>query len=136
MDRRTLLELAQVLNCRDSALRRDECGDWRIGGSKGHIYAGSEGFQIFVLGWSTKGWNLAKEALAFAKVTQDGDDEGGLILDRLPDEAEAALIRHWVRIPKKRDVSEETLSRLRQFSFRAGTHKNAPESPSTMGRDV
>src|SRR4029077_584757 len=125
MDRRTLLELAQIINCRDSALRRDECGDWRINGSKGHIYAVPEGFQIFVMGWSTNGWNRAKKALEFAKVTQDGDDEGGLILDRLPNEAEAALIRYWVKIPKKRDVSEETLALLRQFSFRAGKQKNA-----------
>ena len=37
--RRALFALMPSLGCRDLALRRDECGDWRINGSHGHIYA-------------------------------------------------------------------------------------------------
>ena len=119
-----ILKFAEALGNRENALRRDECGDWRISGKHGHIYAVSEGFQIFVMGWTAKGWNAAKKTLHFAKVTQDGDEEGGLIFDRLPSsEVEAALIRHWVGIAKKRDVSEETLTRLRHHGFRAGREK-------------
>jgi hypothetical protein len=36
------------------------------------------------MGWSANGWNRAKRALSFAELTNDGDDEGALILDRLP----------------------------------------------------
>jgi hypothetical protein len=39
MQRPALLKLAEALGCRDNALRRDECGDWRIVGRLGHIYA-------------------------------------------------------------------------------------------------
>jgi hypothetical protein len=91
--RPALLEFAKALGSRDNALRRDECADWRIEGRRGHIYAvpGSLdrphtlGFQIFVMGWTAKGWNLAKAAFkSFADLTNDGDDEGALFLDRLP----------------------------------------------------
>ena len=50
-----LLEFAAALGSRDSALRRDECGDPRIIGGA---------------------WGYAKKAMSFAKVTQDGDEEG------------------------------------------------------------
>ena len=36
--RKALLKLA-ALNSSPTALRRDECGDWRINGSSGHVYA-------------------------------------------------------------------------------------------------
>jgi hypothetical protein len=34
--RETLLKLVEALGCRDAALRRDECGDWRIKGRYEH----------------------------------------------------------------------------------------------------
>ena len=36
--RAALLKLTKALVSRGSALRRDECGDWRIEGSSGHVY--------------------------------------------------------------------------------------------------
>jgi hypothetical protein len=48
MQRPALLELVKALGCRDAAFRRDECGDWRISGKFGHIYAVPERFQIMV----------------------------------------------------------------------------------------
>ena len=42
---------------------------------------------------SALAWTWAKKRLAFAEVTQDGDDEGVLRLHRLPSPAEAAEIR-------------------------------------------
>jgi hypothetical protein len=56
--RPALLELVKALGCRDKALRRDECGDWRVEGRSGHIYAvpgsldrpSTRGFQIFIAG--------------------------------------------------------------------------------------
>jgi hypothetical protein len=118
--REALLSFAKAIGSRDAALRRDECSDWRINGAHGHVFAVPEGFQVFVLDWSAKGWNAAKRALSFAKLCNDGDDEGAFILDRLPTAAEAEVIRHWCRIAKKRAVSEEMLARLRAHGFRAG----------------
>jgi hypothetical protein len=119
--RQALLELVPALGCRDSALHRDECGDWRINGSAGHIYAvprsldepGKPGFMAYVSCETARGWTYAKKALSFAKVTNDGDHEGAFFLGRLPWKAEAEAIRYHCGIPKKRELSEQELERLR-----------------------
>src|SRR5271166_3830045 len=119
--REALLELARALGSRDAALRRDECGDWRISGSCGHIYAVSgSGFMAHVSCETARGWTYAKKALSFAKLTNDGDDEGALFLDRLPSKPEAEALRYHCGIPKKRELSEHELERLRGRGFVAG----------------
>jgi hypothetical protein len=125
--RQALLELMPALGCRDIALRRDECGDPRINGKKGHIYAvpgtiaepNRPGFMIYVMGWSTNGWNKAKKGLSFAKLTNDGDNERALFLDRLPTKAEALAMRRWVGLAKKTEYSEETLAAMADRLARA-----------------
>jgi hypothetical protein len=121
--RPALLAFAKALGCRDNALRRDECGDRRFNGTHGHIYAvpGSldrprtPGFQIFVMGWSANGWNRARKAIStFADVTNDGDDEGALFVDRLPTAEEAEVIRHWCGIAKRQTYTEEQLVGMRE----------------------
>ena len=61
--------------------------------------------------------DLCSGALSFAKVIADGDAEGGLFLDRFPTKAEAASIRRYCGIPKRREVSEAELDRLRSVGF-------------------
>jgi hypothetical protein len=125
--RPALLDFVEALGCRLSALRRDECGDWAIFGKFGHIYAvpGSldrpktPGLQIVVIGWSANGWNRAKRALAFASLTNNGDDEGALFIDRLPTPAEAEIIRHYVGVAKKAEFSDEVLARKREQALKA-----------------
>ena len=134
MARAALLDLAKALTSRDAALRRDECGEWRIDGRGGHVYAvpgtlddpDRPGFMIHVLSeklergtvdrWTPQGWTYAKRALSFAKLTQDGDLEGVFFLDRLPSPDEAEMIRRYCIIPKKRELSEEELARLRRHA--------------------
>ena len=125
VQRAALLELVKALGCRDNALRRDECGDWRIEGRSGHIYAvpGSlnrpvtPGFQIYVERESVREWSYAKKALKpFTDLTNDGDDEGMLFLDRLPTADEAEVIRQYVGVAKKRVLSEEERARLLSVS--------------------
>lgn len=121
--RPALIELARALGSRDSARRRDECGDWRIAGRFGHIYAvpGSldrPGFQIFIAR-SARWWANAKAALKlFADLANDGDDEGVLFLDRLPTAEEAETIRHYVGLAKKRVLSDEERERLASLGHR------------------
>ena len=110
--RPALLEFALAVRSRASALRRDECGDWRINGRHGHIYAVPEGFQLYYSG-TERTWPNVKRALSFARVTQDGDGEGCFILDRCPTQAEGAVIRDKLGIPKKRELGQEELARLR-----------------------
>jgi hypothetical protein len=59
----------------------------------------------------------AKRSLTFCRLTQDGTGEGIFILDRLPTQEEGATIREILVIAKKREVSEETLERLRSSGF-------------------
>jgi hypothetical protein len=74
--RTALVKLVSALGCREATLRRDECGDWRIEGSSGHVYAvpgtldppNRPGFMLYVMTGSPKAWTFAKRALAFAKV--------------------------------------------------------------------
>ena len=129
VQRPALLKLVEALGCRDAALRRDECGDWRINGKHGHIYAVPgipwggmmEGFQLYFRGASefeeaisSQAWTWAKKALAFCRVTQDGDVEGMLFLDRLPTPEEAEIIRDKLRIPKRAEFGEEVMVQKRE----------------------
>jgi hypothetical protein len=68
--------------------------------------------------------------MPFAKVTQDGDTEGILFLDRFPTPNEAEIIRDKLRIFKKREMSEEELERLRRSGFRAGGERLGKKTPS------
>ena len=102
-------------------------------GRSGHIYAvpGSldrpktPGFQIYVERELVREWSYAKKALKlFADLTNDGDGDGMLFLDRLPTADEAEVIRQYVGIAKKRAMTEEALAHLaevrRPFAKRSG----------------
>jgi hypothetical protein len=88
----------------------------------GHVYAvcgsldrpDTPGFQLCLDTVAARGWTLAKRALSFAALTNDGD--GALFLDHPPSKAEAATIRDCLGIAKKRAVSEVELARLRSMS--------------------
>jgi hypothetical protein len=41
-----LLEFRQAIGAREASLRRDDCGDWAVSGTSGHVYAVAEGFQL------------------------------------------------------------------------------------------
>lgn len=87
-------------------------GDPRINGRRGHIYACPGGYQLYVVTPSTRAWTYAKKALDFAKVAQDGDEEGILLLDRLPTESEAEAIRHLRRRHETPRLSAERIESL------------------------
>jgi hypothetical protein len=61
---------------------------------------------------SDAGTNV-KDRLAFCALTQDGDDEGCLHLDRPPTPDETAIIREALGIRKRRHLSPEELAALR-----------------------
>jgi hypothetical protein len=100
----------------------DQCLD-------GHIYGVPEGFQFVVFKQGLRSWNVAKYRLAFCTVTQDGDNEGAFILDRLPSRAEAEIIRVVLRIPKRRHLSEEQREIATERLARARLNAQKPASP-------
>src|SRR5271157_5583571 len=71
VQRQALLTLMPALGCSDTALRRDECGDPK-----------KPGFMIYVSCETLKGWTYAKRALSFARLENDGDEEGIVFLGR------------------------------------------------------
>ena len=63
-------------------------GNW-CGIAGHHNLTAPGGFMINVMGRTARGWNRARAALSFAKLTNDGDDEGAIFLDRIPSKSEA-----------------------------------------------
>jgi hypothetical protein len=96
LDKDRLEQLREALNGALRGLRRDECGTWHLLGSRGRVYRDGDGWLLFVTCRSGKHWAFTKKRLAFCRVTQDGEDEGCLRLDRLPSSEEAEEIRHAV----------------------------------------
>ena len=116
-DRDELSTLLSVLHGAMNALRRDECGDWTIAGSRGQIRACDETFYIYVRCHSGQAWTYAKKQLAdFATVHQDGDDEGILMLCRMPGADEAATLRRYVGLRQTREVPPERARKLREHA--------------------
>jgi hypothetical protein len=111
--RAAILAFANALDSAPASLRRDEIGDWAISGADGKVFPIVPGFAIYVERESSRAWTAVKAKLQFARLTNDGDCEGLLFLDRHPTPAEAAAIRSACGIKKKRAYSEETLAALR-----------------------
>jgi hypothetical protein len=129
-DRERLLALLDALDASETTLQRDmvrgegRTGDWGIRGAKDRkgndanvIYPDGDGYLIYFT--VTEGdrepsslpWKNAKAKLAFCQVTQDGDWEGCLRLDRLHDSKEAEAIRQVLGIRKRRHLSAEEKNR-------------------------
>lgn len=122
--RPALLAFVEAIGCRDRALRRDDCGDWRVNGRTGHVYAVPEGFQVFIISGSARLWGAAKKALDGVKLCNDGDEEGGFLFTELPTRSQVAALRRYAGIAKKRTLSDEELVRLRRLAADHGFRKN------------
>ena len=122
-DREGLQTLLAALDASPVALWRDlhrnkrSKGDYGIHGEWGHIYIDGEGFLLCVTAkderdQSPRRWASIKRRLAFCRLTQDGDDEGCLHLDRLPTRAQAVLIRQALGIRKRRTLTGDGRAQL------------------------
>ena len=64
-----------------------------------------------------RAWTYAKKQLtSFSMVHQDGDQEGILILARMPDANEAATLRRYVGLRQTREVPPERAQKLREHA--------------------
>jgi hypothetical protein len=112
-DREHLQSFLTALDAWTRALRRDDCNDWAISGRYGTIYRDGDGYILCITtGESARRWGFVKKRLAFCRITQDGDDEGCLHLNRLPTSAEADIIREAMGIRQRRRLTPETLNQL------------------------
>jgi hypothetical protein len=116
-NREKLQILLAALDASPVTFRRDlhrgegHKGDYGIQGKWGHIYINGAGFLLCVTAkderdQSPRRWTSIKRRLEFCRITQDGDDEGCLHLDRLPTFAQASLIRQALGIRKRRTLTE------------------------------
>ena len=116
-----LERLHVALNASKASLRLDACRLWtirgRIGGdgiARNYISTWGDGetWLLYLCCRSPQAWTWAKKRLAFAEITQDGDDEGVLRLHRLPTAAEAAVIRDILGIRQTREVAPDAALRF------------------------
>jgi hypothetical protein len=113
-DREHLSAFLTAVDASPTALERPNCrgwmGDYQITGKHGHVLADHPGYLLYVTG-TVQRWKKAKRILP-GTVTQDGDDEGIVRLDRLPTPVEAESIRDLIAIRKRRAVAESALANL------------------------
>ena len=119
-DRPALLALADILDTRPALIRRDECSDWNLFGTNGHIYAIPEhdAFYVYLGFESARAWTNAKRRLAFCRVTQNGGDEGFLRMSGFPNKKQAEALRRTVGLPKRRHLSPEHKAKLVATQFK------------------
>lgn len=86
-------------------VRRDVCGQWTIGGKRGHVQTWSDlsSYLLFVTTYSPRKWGAIKrKAKAFGwELTQDGDDEGCFRLG-LPNEHQSEYLRALLGLRRRR----------------------------------
>jgi hypothetical protein len=115
-DRERLVAMLDALDASPTCLERPVCrgwiGDWQITGKHGHAMTDGTGY-LFYAQATPRRWTSIKQSLAFCGLTQDGDDEGILRLDRLPTDAEAGAIRDALGLRKRRFMSEAQIQRSR-----------------------
>jgi len=130
-DKAHLAALLTALDASPGALERPVCrgwiGDWQITGRHGHVLSAGAGYQLYATTperdrldpdgkkrcyGSARRWTNIKGELAFARLTQDGEDEGCFRLDRLPTRAEAGAIRDCLGIRKRRTVTAGARAQL------------------------
>jgi hypothetical protein len=131
VDRAQQRALLLALNAWNRALRRDECGDWTISGTRGtiHTWGNGKSWVLYVSCNSGQHWTWVKKKVPFCTVTQDAHDEGVLRLDQLPTPGQADILRDLLGIRKRREVCAEVLDRLKSFAFDRRPHRGTSVWP-------
>jgi hypothetical protein len=121
-------KFSDALNAAKAAMRRDECGLWVLKGSRGYVSAWGDGksYLLYVVCRSGQHWTYTKKRLAFAEVTQDGDEEGCFRMRRLPTEDEARVIRDTTGIRATRPPPMKFISTKRRDPTPTSSYFEAP----------
>lgn len=106
-DKRYLKKLTQALDVSEKRIKLDECGDWNIVGTRGHIHTETKFWYLYTQCETPRKWENTKKSLSFMEVHQDGDDEGILKLDRMPFRDEAMMIRKVIGLRPRTILTEE-----------------------------
>ena len=112
-DKKLLQKLSEALNSSEERIHLDECGDWNIFGRKGKIFTDAELWYIYISAKSKRHWSSIKKKLNFMVISQDGDDEGILKLERMPSQEEAEIVREMVGLNKRPAFTDEYREQLK-----------------------
>jgi hypothetical protein len=153
MSDRTYLEtLLTALDASPIALGRPNwrgwVGDYQITGKLGHVLADGAGYFLYATTperdrrdpdgkirtyGSPRRWTNVKRRLTFARLIQEGDDEGVFRPDRLPTPAEADAIRDVIGIRRRRHMTAEALANLERAREAIKTPLPGPALAQTTG---
>ena len=109
-DNSALSKLISALDATAGALKKDGCGAWHVAGTRGHIHFDGSTWTIYIQCRSPLGWTWAKKKLGLP-VVQDGDEEGCMRLDSLPDRKLAGKIRAAIGLRKAPSLSADERER-------------------------
>ena len=107
-------------------LRRDECGDYFVGGKLGQVYEyNPERLAVLLLGDSKRQWHEAKKKLAAAgfELLQDCDTEGTASFDPADDEQGRVAIQ-VIRAKRRRVLTPAQRAQLRAATEKAALARN------------
>ncbi len=137
MSEKTLKQFAERYRLK---LRRDECGDYFVGGRCGQVYEYAPGrLAILFLGDTKRQWHAAKKKLAAAGLglMQDADTEGTASFD--PADVEQCRVAiQVIRAKRRRVMSPAGLTQLQTAREKAArnrqNHCNRGVSGGDFGR--
>src|SRR5262245_32908770 len=138
VDRQQQMALLTALNATERALRRDDCGAWRINGSNNgadgsiHAYGDGKTWVLYVRCRSVRHWTATKVRLSFCELMQDGDDEGCLRLIELPTPDQAIIIRDVIGLRKRTELGPSELERRRGLGKLLAQAQGSPSSLSPL----
>jgi hypothetical protein len=115
-DRNQKLRLLDLSDAVPLALRRDECGAWRVKGKHGYActWGDNETWVAYLAPGSVRKWNTLKSLLSFCQLTQDGKDEGCLRFGPGLTPEEGDRLRKALGIRKRPKLSAEAREALRR----------------------
>jgi hypothetical protein len=103
-DKERIERFAEASEISRRNVRKDECGQWTISGTGGHVQVfDDQSYLLYVVTYSARKWGAIKrKAKAFGwELTQDGDDEGCFHVG-LPNEHQSEYLRALLGLRRRR----------------------------------
>lgn len=97
-DKEVLLSLSKALNISKTHIRKDDLNYWVILGKEVWIDTDGELWYLHIHSSSVRKWTFCKKALEWMDLAVDGEDEGVLKAERMPDEKESRVIRKLLQL--------------------------------------
>jgi hypothetical protein len=138
-DKAQLRAMVVALDAAQSQLRLDACRTWTIQGKRGYVATWGDGKQWFIYcspGSARKWGNIRRALSPLGRCTQDGDDEGIIRIDQLPNPEQAAAIRKAIGLTKRPAVDIDVITRNLSEARRLATSRPPARMDDGAGREL